>query len=272
MKGRLGFTLLELLVVVAIIALLMAILVPTLARARYQGKVTLCLSNLSQIARGSLVYEAEWARLPMHVNELDPASFPNTIATYDGVRSHDTRGMWAPYVNVDYMNCPLVPKWSPASEPFLASVNFNLNIEYVLVGGYYGDGDDANGFTGRFTRTATAWSYNGKRMRALVGDRSYYSPANTTVPPSPLYRTFDNHADSRRNFTLRISAYPRPVGRGYYMESATPDDGRVGGNLNYAFTDGSARTYKSNDALLVQIKDRNASTIGEKTNYLVPAD
>ncbi len=45
-----GFTLLEVLVVVAVIALLVAILLPSLAKAREQSRRTLCLSNLRQIA------------------------------------------------------------------------------------------------------------------------------------------------------------------------------------------------------------------------------
>jgi prepilin-type N-terminal cleavage/methylation domain-containing protein/prepilin-type processing-associated H-X9-DG protein len=45
-----GFTLLEVLVVVAIIALLAAVLVPALGRARVQARRTACTSNLHQIA------------------------------------------------------------------------------------------------------------------------------------------------------------------------------------------------------------------------------
>ncbi len=51
-----GFTLIELLVVVAIIALLIAILLPSLKRARDQAKQTVCLTSLGGLARAGAVY------------------------------------------------------------------------------------------------------------------------------------------------------------------------------------------------------------------------
>jgi len=50
MKMQKAFTLIELLVVIAIIAVLMAILMPSLNRAREQGKRAVCLNNLKQLA------------------------------------------------------------------------------------------------------------------------------------------------------------------------------------------------------------------------------
>jgi prepilin-type N-terminal cleavage/methylation domain-containing protein len=62
---RSGFTLIEVLVVVAIIALLVAILLPSLARAREQAKQAVCLSNLKQQGVGFGAYAADGAaRLP----------------------------------------------------------------------------------------------------------------------------------------------------------------------------------------------------------------
>ena len=59
MNKRNAFTLIELLVVIAIIAVLMAILMPTLNRAREQGKRAACLNNLKQLTLGWIMYADE---------------------------------------------------------------------------------------------------------------------------------------------------------------------------------------------------------------------
>lgn len=60
LRTKNSFTLIELLVVISIIAILMAIMVPTLRKARGQGKDILCKSNLRQIGLAANLYAEEW--------------------------------------------------------------------------------------------------------------------------------------------------------------------------------------------------------------------
>ena len=61
-KIKFAFTLVELLVVISIIAMLLAILMPSLTKARHQAKTVICRSNLSQIHLGFEMYLQDFNR------------------------------------------------------------------------------------------------------------------------------------------------------------------------------------------------------------------
>lgn len=57
---RLGFTIVELMIVVAIMALLVAVLLPALTRSREVAQSVQCQSNMRQIAAASVNYSVAW--------------------------------------------------------------------------------------------------------------------------------------------------------------------------------------------------------------------
>lgn len=68
-----GFTLIEMMIVVAIIAILVGILVPNFMRARAQAQTAACEANLKEIATALELYETDNDRYPAS-GTVDPSN------------------------------------------------------------------------------------------------------------------------------------------------------------------------------------------------------
>jgi prepilin-type N-terminal cleavage/methylation domain-containing protein/prepilin-type processing-associated H-X9-DG protein len=78
MKTEKGFTLVELLVVVAIIAILLALVLPPLASAKAKAHSITCQNNLKQLGLGMRMYLDEKRPWPEHLIRLESVSQKNS--------------------------------------------------------------------------------------------------------------------------------------------------------------------------------------------------
>ncbi len=78
MRNR-GFTMIEILIVIAIVSVLAAILVPNFMRARARGQITACKSNLKNVATALEMYSTDnGGRFPL-VADFPDALTPNYL-------------------------------------------------------------------------------------------------------------------------------------------------------------------------------------------------
>ncbi len=121
---REAFTLLELLVVLAIISILVAVIIPSLSKARENARRSICLSNLKQIGASATMYSDDHS-----------GAFPNAFdGTSDGnsnIETGDQPDKWGRlyprYINdVKVFFCPSRVPGSKYSmvEPVEGSDNF----------------------------------------------------------------------------------------------------------------------------------------------------
>ena len=119
-RTKKGFTLIELLVVIAIIALLLAIIMPSLKRAKEAGMRIMCLSNLRGLTQvvhlyhidhdgdfpsGHTASPSSWVDARGGLRELNPYEDPEIEEEH---RIAIRRGVLWPYANdaIDLYKCP----------------------------------------------------------------------------------------------------------------------------------------------------------------------
>lgn len=132
MKERRAFTLVELLVVVAVTAILLALMFPVLSQARNAAKTTSCLNNLRNYGNAVLLFSAENGGLPWWNGKGVPASAdpPSTRPNFE---------LWTrPYLHKVYekrLRCPLLKSNSTNAYSYNYSGNSALCWYYSKLQG-----------------------------------------------------------------------------------------------------------------------------------------
>lgn len=184
-----GFTIIELLVVVSIIALLIGILLPAIGKARDQARLTQSLANLRNLATAHGNYAAEWSDQQFTLIKADISTYgDNPIDAFHAY--HDEHGGGSTFF---YGHPPLLLGWrtDPNSGTaglwgYWANDDENFSIFQPIVfnattgGGNGQTGLDQVGF-GSFRVP------NAKQFFQYVGgkfyDPTFYAPKDTAVIP-----------------------------------------------------------------------------------------
>ena len=86
-KKRKGFTLIELMIVIAIMAMLAAIVLASIQRARERSRFTACISNMRSIGIAIEIYMTDdpLDLPPDDIKKLAPAYMPSIPKNYHGI-------------------------------------------------------------------------------------------------------------------------------------------------------------------------------------------
>jgi len=151
--ARGGFTLVELLTVIAIVAVLAAILLPTLSNARERSNGMFCLNNTRQLTMAWLVYgEDHEGGLPYNLTMTEVSgrtniNWVNNVMSWDALPNSDntnlatiTKAALGPYAdNPSIYHCPSDRALSPAQR----AASWPQRIRSYAMNAMVGDGGPA---------------------------------------------------------------------------------------------------------------------------------
>ncbi|MCC6239682.1 MAG: DUF1559 domain-containing protein [Phycisphaerales bacterium] len=243
MKQRNGFTLVELLVVIGIIAILIAILLPALNKAREAAAKIACQSQMKQIVLGMLMYANE-------NNQSLPSRYARAPADFTQPAIYNAKDNWiwliAPYLAGNYgtqndasdgmvnlFTCP--GYWSAGGAPtssFLMERTYAISAtdDYYLTGTYNG----ARNAPWHGVEGLKLTSIKHPTEAALLFEYYYFYPMSKI----PLYSVESTEWSKRYDDLFPLGNNPPGVGMAYLYVNKAPHSSGSSYGANVAFGDG----------------------------------
>ncbi|MBX3746765.1 MAG: type II secretion system protein [Verrucomicrobiae bacterium] len=216
-----AFTLVELLVTIAIIGILASMLLPALANARERARRTACLNLQRQFVLAAHLYAGD------HEDRLPPGGTDNSNPndTHTPILSHASKTNLLRYAgDLRSLDCPNLTRWMERREGWRLHDDYGIAIAYHYLGGHPGTPWDAvPGSTNRWTSPQKSGD---DPTLVLVADLNVYCPSFQRIlaphgARGPIVREEDHFDQDDRLF-----------------DQTPADIGGRGGNV--ALLDGSA--------------------------------
>lgn len=169
-----AFTIVELLVVIGIIAILVALLLPALNKARQAAQAVACASNMRQIG---LLFQ-------LYANDFEV--YPKTIRAGDGTqrwwKQLPAAGLVPHEDNLAYANGPNARLFCPASTGYTYAMPYTDNSPMGLGGNYNGNEYVRPSHVRRPSEKVSLFEYRGDFNRRAATSSSFWPGSyNLTV-------------------------------------------------------------------------------------------
>ena len=238
---RRGFTLVELLVVIAFIGVLVALLLPAVQAAREAARRTQCTNNIKQIALAVHNFESAERRLPGNeqYSTPDPYRYSNTFWLMKG---HIEAANAQATSRLDFFLCPSDATFQSATQQRAASYTTNEDV--------FDPGLNPNPSSGRLSRfnLSTAFSQKGSSNTIMLAERvvqcNFPNSGKWAAWAGTYFESYWN-----LNFLPLEPLAPIPTNAGVRHRSTCSLDwfsSSHAGLVNVALGDGSVRSVNSN--------------------------